>query len=169
MLSPAIASTKIELTKESPKMPPKKKRVANMILTNLPMSSVLFSAICVGISAHPSPVNKRKIVNKDNPGSPKRSGAVLPKMVDDKMEMISNRTEKAIVTIKEAFIAKPIPLSNPLMFGINLSKRNDLKILKDLNERRILVARPVSVNRFNRDGIATKVIMKSNLFQLSPQ
>ena len=81
-----MASTKIELTRESPRIPPMKNSAAKPMRTSLPVSSVLFSAMMVGISLHPSPVNNLKTVKSDTPGSPNKSGAILPNNVDDKME-----------------------------------------------------------------------------------
>ena len=75
--------------------------------------------------------------------------------------MINRRTANAIETIRDAFIAKPIPFNSPLILGMNFNRRNDLKILSDRNERITLVANPVSTNMFNREGTAIKVIMKS--------
>lgn len=91
-----------------------------------------------------------------------------PNKEEDKMEMISKRTTKAMDTIKDAFIARPIPLSKSLIFGMNLSKRNDLNTRKALKDNNMLVVIPVPIKMLQRDGTAINVI-KSNLFQLSCQ
>lgn len=80
------------------------------------------------------------MVNKDNPGSPNKSGAILPKMVHDNIEIIKSNTANATHTINEVFIAIPIPLSSPLILGMNFNKRKDLKTRNVLNDNRIFVA-----------------------------
>ena len=169
MLSPANASTKIELTKERPKMPPTKNNRAKTILEILPTNSELLDAISFGISLHPSPVNSLKMVKRESPGSPNKSGDILPKIVDDRMEIINSRIANATQTMNEVLMATPIPFNSPLILGINFSRRKDLKTRNVLSDNKMFVAYPVSKKMFIRDGIATRVMMKSNLFQPSLQ
>lgn len=67
--------------RETKYAPPAKKRTAKHSLTRRLSKPISPPVISTGISLHPSPVNSLKIVKRDAPGSPKSSGALLPKTV----------------------------------------------------------------------------------------
>ena len=154
---------------ERPMTPPRNMSTEKYTRAKNPQPLLALLAMVSANSYQPSTVNKRKMLYTLMAGLPKYSGAMVPKMVDERMAKMMRNTMKAMNTSSDARVASFRPARSLWMLGMN---RSIFKLLNNRIERRAstaLVAMVCSSMGDANEGRATMSTMKSNLFHPSRQ